>query len=150
MVRTSLRRGERLNLLGALLVTPRARQLKLAVQSHRRNLTGEEVIAFLQHVLRRVRGPIVLLWDNHPIHQRKQVQEFIVGHRRVHGYNFPTCAPELNPVEFVWNQVAEYTAGTAPHDRYELRANVSAGIARTRNSQKRLWACITGSDLPWR
>ena len=53
------------------------------------------------------------------------------------------------PVEFVWNQVVQYTAGTAPHDRYELRANVMAGVARTRNSQKRLWACIAGADLPW-
>jgi transposase len=142
-----LRHGERLNLLGALLVTPRGRRLRLSVQTYRHSLTGEEVIAFLRQILRRVRGPIVLLWDNHPIHQRQKVQAFMAQHTRLQVHNFPTCAPEFNPVEFVWNQVSEYLAGMAPHDRFELRVNVSAGIARTRRSPKRLWACIAGSKL---
>jgi putative transposase len=150
VIRTSLNHHERLNLLGALSVTPSGRKLKLKVHTYRHTLTGDEVIVFLKDLLRQVKGAIVLVWDNHPIHQRRKVQAFLAQHPRLQVYNFPTCAPELNPVEWVWNQVCEYTANTAPRSAIELRNNVYAGIARTRNSRTRLRACLLASDLSWK
>jgi transposase len=146
-VRTSLDHHERLNLLGALCVTPGARKLKLSVYSYRRTLRGEEVIAFLTALLRRIRGPIVLVWDQHPIHQRQKVQDFLAQHTRLHVYEFPTGAPELNPMEWVWQQADDFTASTAPRNRFELRANVMAGVARVRNSSQRLRAGFSGAKL---
>lgn len=90
-----------------------------------------------------------MVWDKHPIHRRRLVKDFLAQHPRLDVYEFPTSAPELNPAEGVWTQVDEYTASTAPHNGAKLRRNVRAGIARTRRSQHRLWACILGSDLPW-
>jgi transposase len=90
-----------------------------------------------------------MVWDKHPIHRRRKVQDWLVRHPRFHVYEFPTSAPELNPTEFVWTQISDYTASTAPHNASELQSNVFAGAARTRRSQKRLWACIGGSELPW-
>ncbi len=90
-----------------------------------------------------------MVWDKHPIHGCQKVKDFLAGHPRLPVYPFPTGAPELNPTEFVWTQISEYTASTAPHNGAELRVNVFAAIARTRRSQKRLWACIFASDLPW-
>jgi transposase len=149
MVRTSVEHNVRLNWIGTLCLTPGGRHLKLHLQSHRRSIRGEEVVRFLSHLLRHIQGPIVLLWDKHPIHRRRTVKEFLVRHARLHLYEFPTSAPELNPTEFVWVQMSEATAGTAPHDGLELRTNVVAGVARMRHSQRRLWACIYASDLPW-
>lgn len=91
-----------------------------------------------------------MVWDKHPIHRRRQVKEWLARHPRFHVYEFPTSAPELNPIELVWTQISEATASTAPHDEVELCTNVYAGIARTRRSQKRLWACIFASELPWK
>lgn len=146
-VYTSLDHHERLNLLGALRVSPRRRRIKLAVHMHRRTLRGEEVMTFLRALLRRVRGPIVLVWDQHPIHRRKKVKAFVAQHPRLHVYEFPTSAPELNPVEWVWQQVDDFTSSTAPHNRLELRANVLAGVARVRRSPRRLWAGFDGARL---
>lgn len=87
--------------------------------------------------------------DRHPMHKRRLVQEFMAEQERLHVFYFPVAAPELNPVEYVWTQLVEYTAGTAPHNRDELRANVLAGIARTRNSKKRLRACFDHSPVKW-
>jgi len=139
-----------LNLIAALRVSPRKRKIKLHLQSYRKSITGDEGIAFLKHLLRRIRGPIVMVWDKHPIHGRNKVKNFLVCHSRLHVYDFPTAAPELNPSEFVWTQVTEYTASSAPRNGTELRANVMAGVARTRRSPTRLWACIFGSELPWK
>jgi putative transposase len=150
IVYTSLSHSVRLNLLGALLVSPAGIKLRLRVNSHPSNLRGEEVLAFLAHLLRHVAGPLILVWDKHPIHQRKTVQDFVARHPRLHVYTLPTGAPELNPAEGIWSQVAEYLAGTVPRTREELQANVFAGVARTRKSQRRLRACLSGSHLPWK
>jgi len=149
IIRTSIEHKERVNLIGALCVSPKKCKIKLHLQSYRTSLSGDEVIIFLKHLLRCVSGPIVMIWDKHPIHRRSEVQEFLARHPRLHVYEFPTAAPELNPTEFVWTQVSEYTANTAPHNSTELRANVLAGVARTRRSQRRLWDCLFASDLPW-
>jgi transposase len=135
IIRTSIQHHERINLLGGLFVLPNGQHIKLTVKSYWYSLTGEEVIAFLKQILRCIPGHIVLVWDNHPIHKRRMVQDFLVTRDRLHVYHFPVAAPELNPIEFVWTQVSEYTAGTAPHNRSELQSNVFAGVARTRNSQ---------------
>lgn len=148
-IRTSLQHNERLNLIGALCLSPAARRIKLRLQAHWQRLSGDEVIAFLNHLLSRIAGVIILLWDKHPMHRRVKVQAFVASQARLLVYEFPTGAPELNPTEGVWTQINEYTASTAPHDRIELHTNVRAGIARTRRSPKRLWACVFGSDLPW-
>jgi transposase len=149
-IRTSIQHNERLNLIGALCVSPAKRKIKLHIQSHWDSLGGDEVLTFLQHLLRQIAGPIVLVWDKHPIHRRCKVNDFLACHPRLHVYEFPTGAPELNPSEGVWTQVSESTASTAPHNSTELQTNVFAGIARTRRSATRLWACIFGSDLPWK
>jgi putative transposase len=148
-IRTSLEHTERLNLIGGLCVTPAKRKIKLHLQSRRKSISGEEVVRFLKHLLRHVKGPIVMVWDKHPIHRRHTVKDFLTRHPRIYEYAFPTSAPELNPSEFVWTQISEYTASTAPHNGAELRANVFAAVARTRRSPSRLWACIFASDLPW-
>jgi transposase len=148
--RTSINHHERLNLIGAVRVSPRHRKIKLHIHSYGHSISGDEVIAFLEHLLQRIVGPIVLVWDRHPIHRRRKVQDFLARHPRLHVYEFPTSAPELNPAEGIWTQVDEYTASTAPHNGLELQANVLAGVARTRSSSARLWACIFASDLPWK
>jgi transposase len=148
-IRTSISHHDRLNIIGALLVLPNGEQFKLSMRSYWHSLTGKEVIVFLKQLLRCTSGYIILVWDNHSIHKRKIVQEFLATQERLIVYWFPTAAPELNPAEYVWTQVSEYTAGTAPHNRAELHANVKAGIARTRRSQRRLHSCLPATHLEW-
>ena len=148
-IRTSIDHHQRINLLGAVCLSPAGRRLCLRVRSFWRTLRGEEVIIFLTQLLAAIRGPIVLVWDQHPIHKRRAVQAFLESHPRIHLYTLPTGAPELNPSEYVWTQISEYTASTAPRTAAELGQYVRAGIARTRRSQSRLQACLTASGLPW-
>jgi transposase len=146
---TSIDHHEHLNLLGILLVSPKGKKIRLSIKSYWHSLKGEDVIAFLKQILRLVQGNIVLVWDRHPIHKRKAVQDFIQSQKRFIIFEFPVAAPELNPAEFIWTQAVEYIAGTAPHDKDELQANVFAAISRTRISQSRLFSCLRGSKLDW-
>jgi transposase len=151
VVRTSLNHHQRLNLLGAILVPHDSKQpLRLALHSYPCTLTGVQVIQFLKQLLRVIAGEIVLVWDNHPIHQRKLVEDFIKHQSRLHVYWFPTCAPELNPAEYVWTQLKEHTASTAPHNLPELRYKIRGGVAKIRGSQIRLHSCLSASRLSWK
>lgn len=150
MVRTSLNHHKRLNLFGAILVSYRKKPLRLAIRSYTDTLSGIQVIAFLKQLLNTVSGAMVLLWDNHPIHLRKLVEEFIEQEPRLHVEWLPTCAPELNPAEFIWTQLKEHTASTAPQDMPELRCNVLAGVSKIRRAQSLLQYCLSASDLSWK
>ncbi len=150
VVRTSLNHHKRLNLFGAILVPYRKKCLRLATRSYAVTLSGIQVVEFLKQILRSVSGEIVLLWDNHPIHLRKLVYEFIKQEPRLHVEWFPICAPELNPAEFIWTQLKEHTASTAPQHIPELRDRVLIGIAKIRRSRSRLQYCLSASDLSWK
>ncbi len=119
------------------------------MRSFQVNLRGEHVIVFLKQLLRRIAGPIVMVWDNHPIHQRRLVQNFIEAEPRLHVYNFPTCAPELNPMEFIWTHASHATENFAPHDLFELSTKVWSAIAKVRSSKSRLSACLAATHLSW-
>ena len=58
------RSHEKVSGIGALIVSPRRRQITLALALHpHRNIRGPEVLRFLRHLARQVRGPFILLWD---------------------------------------------------------------------------------------
>jgi hypothetical protein len=58
------RSHEKVSGIGALIVSPRRRQLTLALALHpQRNIRGPEVLRFLRHLARQVRGPFILLCD---------------------------------------------------------------------------------------
>lgn len=143
-------RRDRLSVISGLAMSPRNRRLALYLQCRARNLTGLEIRAFLHHLLRHLRGPVVLLWDRGPIHRRQEVQDFLHHHPRLHVFPFPAYAPELNPAEFVWTQADGRLANGAPEDVAALYRNLRRAVRRIRGSQKLLWSCIYASDLPWR
>ena len=93
---------QRLNVIGAVQLTPGGQRVHLHVQTFRHSLKGEQVLAFLKRLLAQVRGPLVLVWDNAAIHVRRLVVDFIADHPRVSLVRLPSYAPELNPVELVW------------------------------------------------
>ncbi|MFZ5903247.1 MAG: winged helix-turn-helix domain-containing protein [Chloroflexota bacterium] len=73
-VRTSLNHHQRLNLFGALLISPTLRNIRLSVRSFQESLCSRHTNIFLKQLLARIAGPIVLIWDNHKIHLSSLVQ----------------------------------------------------------------------------
>lgn len=148
-IRTSLSHQQRLNLIGALMSSAKGRRLRLRIATTPARQTGTTVLHFLRGLLASLRGPLVLLWDNAPIHTRKMVQAFIATQSRLHVFAFPSYAPELNPVEYLWAQVSEHLACRAPMSLDELKCFIHAAVQRSRSSRRRLEACLLGSHLPW-
>lgn len=108
-----------------------------------------EVIGFLRHLLRHLRGPVVVLWDGGSIHKRVIVKEFLSQNKRLHVHRFPAYAPEVNPDEFVWTKAKGSLANGCPKDVAELGRRLRATMHRVRNSQRLLRSCIHASELSW-
>jgi transposase len=147
-VRHSYQR-DKLSAISAVSVSPQRTRVGLYMHVHPDNITGSEVVLFLRHLLRHLRGPVVLLWDGGSIHKRQDVTAFLSHHPRLTAHRFPGYAPELNPDELVWTKMKNDLANGAPEDLRQLGAQVQRSFRRLHGSQKLLWSCIFGSDLPW-
>jgi transposase len=130
-------------------VSPKRRRVALYLRCRPRNLSGLDIRAFLQHLLRHLRGPVDLPWDRGPIHRRREVRAFLAAHPRLAVHDFPAYAPELNPAEYVWAQADNDLANGAPDDLRELRERLDGATRCVRRSQSLLWSCIYASDLSW-
>jgi transposase len=67
------------------------------------SIRAPQVVDFLAHLLRQVRGKLLVLWDRLPGHKAHLTQEFIAAQEgRLLTEYLPSYAPELNPVEYLW------------------------------------------------
>src|SRR5579863_7592160 len=135
---------DRISAICALTVSSNRKRLGLYINFHTINITGVEVIGFLRHLLRHLKGDVVLLWDGGFIHRRVIVKDFIEQHRRLHVFRFPAYAPEINPAEFVWSKAKCALSNSAPDDLRELGTLLRRSIGRIRGSKQLLHSC------PWR
>ena len=130
-VRHSYKR-DKLSAISAVSVSPTRARVGLYMHLHEDNITGTEVIVFLRHLLRHLRGPVVLLWDGGSIHKREDVKAFRSRNPRLTAHRFPAYAPELNPDECVWTQMKNELANGAPEDlgqlNDQLRRSFTGGV----------------------
>lgn len=144
-----LYRQDRISTINALSVSPKRKRLALYIRMRTRNLNGLDVRSFLQHLLRHLRGNIIVLWDRGKIHQRLAVQQYIESHPRLHIEWFPSYAPELNPAEYVWNYNDSRLSNSVYKDFKDLQYRLRNSMQRIKRSQDLLWSCIYAADLPW-
>src|SRR5450432_687572 len=72
-------------------------------QIFEQSIKSEQIIEFLQHLLRYIDGDILLIWDRLPAHRSLVTQRFIRDQKgRLEMEYLPPYAPELNPVEYIW------------------------------------------------
>lgn len=96
-------------------------------------ICSDDVIWFLQHVLRHVPGEVVVVLDNAGIHRAKAVQAFVAGCDRLSLVYLPPYAPELNPIELVWAYVKGHVLGNfCARTLSELKVRLSAAWQRVR------------------
>jgi transposase len=141
-------RHDRISVISGISVSPRRRRFGLYLHCHLKNIRQPQVCDFLRHVLRHLRGPVILLWDRATIHQGPALRALSAAFPRLRIEYFPTYAPELNPDESVWAMTKQHLANGRPDSIPELQAQLLASLTGIRRSQRTLRGCITRSDLP--
>jgi transposase len=145
-------RHDRISAISGIAVSPRRFRCSLYCHLHDDHIQGEEVAAFLRHLLQQIHGHVIALLDNGQIHRGEPVQELLAQTRRLHLVPFPAYAPELNPDEGVWNQWKSRLANGRPDTKADLMDVLSEEICRLAKSQQLLRGCIQQSELSpfWR
>jgi transposase len=111
---------------------------------------GLHCVSFLQHLLRNIKGKILLVWDNSPIHRRAAVKKFLadVGQQRVLLEPLPTYAPDLNPVEWGWKQLKNVEMRNMTClDLEELHFELHLATARMRQKPQIMFSFFAGAGL---
>jgi len=144
-------RHDRISVISGLSVSPIRQRLGLYYQWHHHNFRQAEVCGFLSHLLRHLRGPVIVLWDRLRLHRSAATEAMCRRIPRLHLAYFPAYAPELNPDEQVWTLTKKMLANGSPDDRYDLVLSLIAALERCRTSPSRLRGCIAHAGLPlWR
>ena len=137
-------------LVAALSVAPQRRRLGLYFQLHDHNCRFDDIIAFLKLVHRHLRRKFILILDPLSAHRKavRLLQEAGAAWLEVEW--LPSYAPDLNPVEMVWNHT-KYAdlANFIPEDIHHLEQAVTTSIAETRkvHSLKQAFFAHAGLEL---
>jgi transposase len=86
---------------------------RLFMQVRKASYDAAAVVAFLRVLLRKISGPILLIWDGSPIHRAKEIKAFLKrgAAKRLHLEQLPGYAPDLNPDEGIWNYLKRVELG---------------------------------------
>jgi transposase len=99
-------RHDRLSVISALTVSPRRRLIRLFFVIHEGNIRTAEAVRFIRLVRRHVGTKLLLVWDRLNVH--RSAAKVLQPRADLPIDWLPPYAPDLNPVEQVWNR-SKYT-----------------------------------------
>jgi putative transposase len=145
------RHRTKVSVIGAVTVSPVAHRLGLYFATEVDGyFTAENVVAFLRHLLKHLRGKVVVIWDGGPNHKGPVIREFLRRNKRLRLERLPAYAPDLNPVEAVWSWLKwGRLANFVPDDLTELDDWIAEFLITLKHDPELLRALWDGSDLPF-
>lgn len=123
---------------------------ELFFDAHRHDITGTEVIWFLEQLLEELSGKVVVLWDNGNIHRCPEVKTFVwLNRHRLSLRRFPPYAPEMNPDEGIWNALKDdRLANYCPGSLDELEETVGREMRRLKRDPRKVRTAMRQTELP--
>ena len=101
-----------------------------------------QIIAFLKHLRRHVRGPVIVIWDGLHAHHGRQTKAFIETNSAwLSSVRLPAYSPDLNPVEGMWSW---FKGGVVANLVPENLEGVAAAVRRGRRHLGRRPARLMG------
>lgn len=139
-------RRDRLSVTAALSLSPRRRRIGLYFEMQERNVTGEDTEAFLRQVQRTLGRKLIVVMDRWSVHRKAAKSLF--GDTRFWTEWLPPYAPDLNPVEHVWNHT-KYgdLANYVPDDLLDLEIEFEMSIDQTRHRPELLRSFFHAAEL---
>lgn len=118
-------------------------------QMHEGSIKSGEVISFVEHLRRQIKGPMLIIWDGLRAHWSKAVRGYVEGlGGEVKLEQLPAYAPELNPVEYIWGHLKQHELPNfAPKDLWELSKEARKAFRRIRRQPTYLRAFWIQTEL---
>lgn len=134
-----------LTMAGLLLFTPRGNRPRMFFRLQPGSMDQDDFLDFLQNIRRELKGKkLLLIWDGLPAHRARNVAAYIRSQRswlRVERY--PSYAPELSPVEFLWSPMkTKDLAHIPPNGLRHLKRLVRRSFRRIAADKALLKNCL--------
>jgi transposase len=71
---------------------------------------SDYTIQYLESVLEKTTGRVLLIWDQAKWHTSKKVRRWLEKHDRIETHLLPVRSPETNPMEDLWRELKERVA----------------------------------------
>ena len=139
-------RHDRLSVIAGLSLSARARRVGLYFAIHEKNVTAEEVETFLRQVQRSLGRKLIVVMDRWSVHRK--AAKHLFGDERFWIEYMPPYAPDLNPVEHVWNHTKyDDLANYVPDDVLDLEIEAEMSLDGLRTKPDLLRSCFHGAKL---
>jgi len=139
-------RHDRLSVIAGLSLAAKRRTIGLYFAVHDKNVTSEDVDVFLRHVQRQLGRTLIVVMDRWAVHRK--AAKALFGDERFWVEWLPPYAPDLNPVEPVWNHT-KYgdLANYIPDDLLDLQLELEESLDHTRSSPELLRSFFHAAEL---
>jgi transposase len=110
-----------------------------------RAFKGEDVVRFLEHLMRQISGKLLVIWDGSPIHRSGAVKDFLKSGAasRMQLEQLPGYAPDLNPDEGIWKHLkCVELKNLCCQSLSELRVELRKAKERLRHKRDVILGCI--------
>lgn len=97
-------------------------------------IRSPQVVEFLKHLLRHIKGKVLVIWDGLRSHRSRMVGDYVRSTKNRLTIEFlPAYAPELNPVEYLWGYWKQHELPNfCPKDFFELSHHARKALCRMR------------------
>ena len=133
---------KRVSVIAALTLSPKTLRRNLFFQTLiDGTFDSTRIAAFLRDLLKHLRGKIIVVWDNGPMHKGPAIRKLHERNPRLTVKHLPPYAPELNPVEALWSHLKYgYCANLIANDLDQLDDEAMNFLVDTKLDQKNLQA----------
>ena len=113
------------------------------------SVKSEQVITFLKHLRRHLRGKLLILWDGAAIHRSRAVRHYVDSLRGAIVLEYlPAYAPELNPAEYIWGYLKQHELGNfCARDGWQLSFQATKALRRMRRRESLIVAFWKQAEL---
>lgn len=139
-----------LTMAGLLLLTPKGNRPRIFFRLQPGSMDKYDFVDFLKDMKRELRGKkLLLIWDGLPAHKAAVVMQYVASQKhwlRVERY--PSYAPELSPVEFLWSPMkTKDLAHIPPKGLKHLKRLVRRSFRRMRADTALLKSCLRKAEV---
>ena len=141
------RHRQKVSVMAALTLSPKRGRLGLYFRTIQDGyFQTDHVVAFLRDLLRHFSGKVIVVWDGWKPHA---TAARMVASSRLETVQLPGYAPELNPVEQLWNRLKwSELANAAPADSTELHKQLLPLLNKAVRNVPQLESFWNGAKLP--